>query len=101
MKDDKILGLLEEAAKSLSVTVEYDDLKKGAVNTHGGAYILRGEKRILLHKYLSTQEKAELLAEILSGMDAGALLPPEVRRILQSAAPPGQRRRQAEEAASS
>ena len=72
MKDDEILKQLEEKARNLSVLIEYDDLRKGAVNTPGGAFLLRGKKHILVHKHLSLKEKIELLTEILSNMEKEA-----------------------------
>ncbi|HHL39308.1 MAG TPA: hypothetical protein ENJ37_02270 [Deltaproteobacteria bacterium] len=86
MKDHTLLELLEDAARKLSMKVEYDDLRKGEVNTPGGAFRLRDERRILIHKGLSAAEKAELLTEILSDFDTEAVhLPTEVRRRLEEA----------------
>ena len=72
MKDDEILKQLEDKARNLSVLIEYDDLKKGVVNTPGGAFLLGGKKHILVHKHLSLKEKIELLTEILSNMEKEA-----------------------------
>lgn len=86
MNDNEILNLLEAAAKKLEIVVEYDDLRKGAVNTPGGAFILRGERHILVHRHLPAKEKIDLLAEILSTHDTeGMELPPAVRMRLESA----------------
>ncbi|MDH4226836.1 MAG: hypothetical protein OEV59_03655 [Deltaproteobacteria bacterium] len=71
MKHEETLIFLEQAAEGLSIQVGYDDLKKGEVNTHGGAFVLKGLKRILIHKHLSPREKAETLAEILLDMGRG------------------------------
>lgn len=86
MKDTELLELLEETAKKLDITLEYDDLRKGAINTTGGSFVLRGERHILLHKHLGVDEKVDLLSEILSTMDTEALhLTPVLRQRLDSA----------------
>jgi hypothetical protein len=83
MKDEIILPLLEEAAEKLSVKVYYDDLRKGEVNTPGGSCMLRGERRIIIHKKLYTREKVDILMELLSEMDfEGVHLPLEIRERL-------------------
>ncbi len=83
MKDEMILPLLEEAAEKLSVKVSYDDLRKGEVNTSGGSCVLKGEKRIIIHKKLHTREKVDILMELLAEMDfEGIHLPVEIREGL-------------------
>lgn len=87
MKDNELLELLEETAEKLSVRLEYDDLKKGEIDTHGGTFLLRGARHILIHKHLTTAEKVDILAEILSQMDTEAIqLAPELRRRLGASA---------------
>ncbi len=83
-----MLGLLEEVTEKLSVKLEYDDLRKGVVNTPGGTYLLHGEKHILVHKRLPTAEKVDLIATLLSAMDLETVeLLPEIRkRIMASSA---------------
>lgn len=84
MNDETILTLLEETAERLSVTVEYDDLSRGEINTPGGSFVLRGERHILVHKHLKASEKVDLLVGLLSGMETeGVHLPPEVRKRLE------------------
>ena len=74
--------------------LDYDDLRKGEVNTPGGAFVLRGKKHILVHKNLSVKEKVEVLVEILVGMDTeGVHMPPEARERIEEA------RRESEKAA--
>jgi len=86
MKDEAILHALEETAEKLSVKLSYEDLRRGAVNTPGGAFRLKGERRILIHRGLTTREKIDLLARLLSGMDIESVhLPPEVRSRLEAA----------------
>lgn len=83
MKDEMILPLLEEAAEKLSIKVYYDDLRKGEINTSGGACVLKGEKRIIIHKKLHTGEKVDILMELLAEMDfEGIHLPTEIREKL-------------------
>ncbi|VAV85798.1 hypothetical protein MNBD_DELTA01-1984 [hydrothermal vent metagenome] len=86
MKETELLQLLEQAVEKLSITLEYDDLRKGAINTTGGAFVLRGERHILLHKHLAVDEKVELLSEILSTMDTESLhLAPVLRHKIELA----------------
>ena len=83
MKDETILPLLEEAAEKLTIKVSYDDLRKGEVNTPGGSFVLKGERRIIIHKKLYTSEKVDILMELLSEMDfEGIHLPVEIRERL-------------------
>ncbi|MBI5587472.1 MAG: hypothetical protein HY889_03790 [Deltaproteobacteria bacterium] len=80
MKDEALLNILEETAEKLSIKLSYEDLRKGEVATHGGIFILRGEKRIIIHKALTTGDKVDVLIDILSEVDTeGVHLPPEVR----------------------
>lgn len=84
MKDETILPLLEEAAERLTIKVSYDDLRKGEVNTPGGSCVLKGERRIIIHKKLSAGEKVDILMELLSEMDfEGIHLPVEIRERLE------------------
>ncbi len=79
-----ILPLLEEAAEKLSIKISYDDLRKGEINTPGGSFVLKGERRIIIHKKLSVREKVDVLMEILSEMDFDAVhLPVEIRERLE------------------
>lgn len=83
MKDEMILPLLEEAAEKLSVKISYDDLRKGEINSPGGACVLRGERRIIIHKKLHIREKVDVLMEILSEMEFEDIhLPTEIRQKL-------------------
>lgn len=87
MKDNELLELLEETAEKLSVRLEYDDLKKGEIDTHGGSFLLRGARHILIHKHLTVAEKVDVLTELLSQMDTEAIqLAPELRTRLEGAA---------------
>ncbi|MEE9614922.1 MAG: hypothetical protein V3W31_08260 [Thermodesulfobacteriota bacterium] len=86
MKNEALLALLEESAEKLSIKLDYDDLRKGEVNTPGGTFLLRGERHILIHRYLSAGEKVDVLIGLLSGFDTeGVHLPPEVRERLEAA----------------
>ena len=87
MKDNELLELLEETAEKLSVRLEYDDLKKGEIDTHGGSFLLRGARHILIHKHLTVAEKVDVLTELLSQMDTEAInLAPELRTRLEGTA---------------
>lgn len=86
MKDDSLLQALEEAAARLDIKLSYEDLLKGVVATHGGMFMLRGEKRIIIHKGLHPKDRIDLLAEILAGVDTeGVHLAPEVRDRIEKA----------------
>jgi hypothetical protein len=85
MDDDALLNALEQTAARLSIKLAYDDLRKGEVSTPGGIFMLRGERRIIIHRGLSTRERAEVLADILSDVDTEDVhLPPDVRERLAS-----------------
>lgn len=85
MKDSEMLSALESAIAGLGVRLDYEDLRKGEVNTDGGVCVLNGERRALVHKGLSAEDKVEVLLKILSGMDTEAIhLPPAVRKRLDS-----------------
>ncbi len=84
MKDEARLVILEDTARRLSIKLSYEDLKKGEVDTHGGIFRLRDERRIIIHKNLSLAEKVDVLLEILSGLDTdGVHLPPDVRESIE------------------
>lgn len=86
MKDDTLLHALEEAATRLDIKLSYEDLLKGVVATHGGMFLLRGEKRIIIHKGLQVRDKIELLAELLAAVNTEAIhLAPEVRDRIEKA----------------
>lgn len=94
MKDDTLLTTLEETAQKLSIQVEYDDLKKGAVDTPGGLFTLKGEKRILLHKGLSPPERVRVLTELLAAEEIENIhLPIEVRELLENERERGMKQR--------
>ncbi|MDO8426302.1 MAG: hypothetical protein Q7T24_02165 [Deltaproteobacteria bacterium] len=84
MKNEAYLNILEETAERLSIKLGYEDLRKGEVATPGGLFMLRGERRILIHKGLTLQEKIDVLSDILSGLDIESIhLPVEVRDRLE------------------
>lgn len=85
MNYETLLTKLQETAEKLSIKVDYDDLRKGVINTPGGSFVLRGEKRILVHKHLTDEEKVDILTEILAKQDTeGVFMAPEVREVLQA-----------------
>ncbi len=80
------MNILEETAQRLSIKLDYDDLRRGEVNTPGGAFVLKGKKHILIHRNLSIKEKVDVLVEILAGMDTeGVHIPPEARERIEEA----------------
>jgi len=84
MKDETLLTALEETARKLSIQLDYDDLKRGAVDSQGGLFTLKGEKRMLVHKGLSPRERVRVLTELLSVQDIERVhIPIEVRELLE------------------
>jgi hypothetical protein len=84
MKDDALLEILEQAVESLSIKLGYEDLRKGEVNTDGGLFLLRGEKRILIHKDLKVKDRVDVLTRILASLDTDRVhLPPAVRKRIE------------------
>ena len=84
MENEAYLNILEETAERLSIKLSYEDLRKGEVATPGGIFMLRGERRILIHKGLTVEEKIDLLSEILSDLDTESVhIPVEVRDRLE------------------
>lgn len=89
MKSEAILDILEDTLRRMSVKLTYEDLRKGEVNTNGGMFLLRGEKRIIVHKGLCVDDKIDVLVDILTGMDTESIhLPPAVRKLLDGARQP-------------
>ncbi len=89
MKAELLLEKLEETARRLSIKVDYDDLHKGEVRTSGGLFTLKGEQRILIHKKLSTKERAEVLLGLLARLDTeGIHIPDAIRKRLEGRRPP-------------
>ncbi|MBW7957271.1 MAG: hypothetical protein H3C68_05190 [Deltaproteobacteria bacterium] len=86
MKDEALLQTLEETAERLSIKLSYEDLRKGEVTARGGIFQLRGERRIIIHKGLPVKDRAEVLIDILSGVDTSSIhLPPALRERLEKA----------------
>src|SRR3972149_8976343 len=84
MKDDALLEILEQAVEMLTIKLGYEDLRKGEVNTDGGLFLLRGEKRILVHKGLKVRERVDVLTRILASLDTeGVHLPPAARKRIE------------------
>lgn len=86
MKDETLLQALEEATAQLSIKLSYEDLRKGDVATPGGMFMLRGEKRIIIHRGLILRDRIDVLADLLSELDTESIhLAPEVRARLDRA----------------
>ncbi len=68
-KTADLLAKLEDAVAKLNITLEYDDLKKGVVNSLGGYFTHKGKERILVHKALTAPERVEVLIGIVSEID--------------------------------
>jgi len=69
MKADEELITLEKALENLSIALEYDDLKKGVINTSGGYFIHKGRERVIVHKSLLPFERVDVLMDILASLD--------------------------------
>ncbi len=65
MNNDSILSILEETAEMLTIKLDYEDLRKGVVNTDGGIFTLKGDRRILIHKGLGVKEKVLSFTEVV------------------------------------
>ncbi len=84
MKDDALLATLEQTAEKLSITLDYDDIRKGDVVSYGDTFLLRGARHILIDKKLNTREKADLLIEILAKFNTEDVhLPPDIREMIE------------------
>lgn len=84
MNNETLLAFLEDVARRLTINVDYDDLRKGEVDTPGGLFLLNGERRILIHKGLLLFEKVSVLLKILSDLDTEDIhMPPEVRERIE------------------
>ena len=69
----------------MSIKIQYDDLRKGEVNTAGGIFKLKDETRILIHKGLSTEEKVDKLLTLFASLDTETVhLSPIIRKRLES-----------------
>lgn len=88
MKIADQLTLLEETISKLNITLEYDDLKKGVVNSLGGYFTHKGKERILVHKTLIPAERIDVLIGIiaeLENLDISALgLPQSIVASIES-----------------
>jgi hypothetical protein len=86
MHDQVMLSLLEGVAEQLQIPVSYVDLATEELPGRGGLCVLRGERRIIIERTLSTRQKARLLAAGLAQFDLeGVFLLPAVRRAIEEA----------------
>jgi hypothetical protein len=85
-EDSHLLALLERAAGLLGIPIRYAELATEELAGRGGLCVVHGERRIIIERSLSDREKAQLLAQGLAQLDAGAIyLPPAAREAIERA----------------
>jgi len=86
MQEEALLRALEELAEQLQMPVSYAALATEELPGRGGMCVIRGERRIIIERSLTTREKARLLAAGLAGFDFGdVFLLPAVREAIERA----------------
>jgi hypothetical protein len=101
MKPDVVLEVLEAAAEQLGIKVSYETLMTagiatGGVSFRGGLCRVKGERRIIVDKRATSEERVTTLATALAGLDTNELeLPPKVREVLRMHEPSARHRRTA------
>lgn len=86
MRDEDLLAALESLAERLSIPVTYAALANEELSGRGGLCVIRGERRIIIERTLTTREKARLLATGLAQFDfEGVFLLPAVREAIERA----------------
>ncbi len=88
MQDEMLLAALEALADQLGIPVTYAPLATDELPAQGGLCVLRGERRIIIERTLSTRQKARLLASGLAEFDFGdVFILPAVRKAIEEANP--------------
>lgn len=98
MKPDVVLEVLEAAAEQLGIKVSYETLQMAGIATglKGGLCRVKGERRIIVDKRATSEERVTTLATALAGLDTKELeLPPKVREVLRMHEPSARHRRTA------
>nr|HEX4317649.1 hypothetical protein [Kofleriaceae bacterium] len=98
MKPDVVLEVLEAAAEQLGIKVSYETLMTIGVGTglKGGLCRVKGERRIIIDKRATSEERVTTLATSLATLDTSELeLPPKVREVLRLHEPSAKHRRTA------
>jgi hypothetical protein len=86
LRAEELLALLERLAEQLEIPVSYAALATEELPGRGGLCVLRGERRIILERTLSTREKAHLLAAGLAHFDLeNVFLLPAIRDAIEEA----------------
>jgi len=86
LRAEELLALLERLAEQLEIPVSYAALATEELQGRGGLCVLRGERRIILERTLSTREKAHLLAAGLAHFDLeNVFLLPAIRDAIEEA----------------
>ena len=85
MDAEVLLGLLERVAERLEIPVSYATLATEELPGRGGLCVIRGERRIIIERSLTTREKVRLLAAGLGELELeGFFLPPAVREAIEN-----------------
>lgn len=86
MDDGGLLRALEGLAEQLRIPVRYAALATEELPGRGGLCVIRGERRIIIEKDLTTRQKARLLAAGLAQFDfEDVFLLPAVREAIEGA----------------
>lgn len=90
MKPEQLYQNLKELAEKLAITINEENLRKGAagVKVRSGLCRVQGQRRFLLDKHLSLQEKNELIASCLARFPhEDVYVVPAVRDIIKNSVP--------------
>lgn len=83
MKPEQMAQALESVAKQVGVTVRYEALPPGGTLNGGGLCRVRGAWVLFIDRKASAGERVQLLTDVLSGFDTGAVpMPARVREAL-------------------
>lgn len=84
MNDERVLGELIEAARSLGIEVRRVALESEVPGARGGLVTLRGRKVVFIDRAMDTDEQVGLLARALAAADTENLyLSPAARAIIE------------------
>ncbi len=83
MNESALLQHLEGIAEKLSLTVNYQNLRKLGIYSRGGLYRLKEEQVVLIETSLTLSEKIDTLADALSRFNLDDVsMPPLVRKVI-------------------
>jgi hypothetical protein len=83
MNESALLQHLEGIAEKLTLTVNYQNLRKLGIYSRGGLYRLKEEQVVLIETSLTLSEKIDTLTDALSRFNLEDVsMPPLVRKII-------------------